>query len=163
MTLSVFESTLHKTHLWLNEIMQEIGTRDKHQAYLALRTVLHTLRDHLTPQEAAQLAAELPMLVRGLYYEGWVPARTPLKERDKDSFLNTIYDAFQTDVLFEPTIKPEKIVQAVLRVMSRHVSKGEMEDIKHLLPHQIRSLWPTYAKSTKKQPQSNRKNRSILQ
>ncbi len=143
MTLPVFESTLQKTHLWLNDIMAELGTQDKHQAYLALRTVLHTLRDHLTPEEAVQLAAELPMLVRGFYYEGWVPARTPVKERDKESFLNQVYLAFKTNAMFEPNVRPEKVVRAVLRVMTRHISEGELSDIKNLLPRQLRSLWPT--------------------
>jgi uncharacterized protein (DUF2267 family) len=38
MTLPVFESTVQKTHPRLNDVMAELGTRDKHQAYLALRT-----------------------------------------------------------------------------------------------------------------------------
>ncbi len=149
MTLPVFESTLQKTHIWLNDIIAELGTQDKHQAYLALRTVLHAVRDHLTVEEVAQLGAQLPMLVRGFYYEGWVPAHTPIKERDRESFLNHIYLAFKTDAFFEPNVRPEKVVQAVLRVMAKHVSQGEISDIKSLLPRKLRSLWPAPTKLAK--------------
>jgi hypothetical protein len=37
--------------------------------------MLHVLRDRLTIQEAVQPGAQLPMLIRGLYWEGWDPAR----------------------------------------------------------------------------------------
>jgi len=39
--LEVFDRTLHKTHTWLKEIMEALGTEDRHRAHMALRTVLH--------------------------------------------------------------------------------------------------------------------------
>jgi uncharacterized protein (DUF2267 family) len=142
MTLPVFESTLQKTHIWLNEIAQELGTEDKHQAYLGLRSVLQTLRDHLSTAQVAQLGAQLPMLVRGLYYEGWVPSHRTVKERDKQSFLEHVYKAFKTDPILEPDVRPQAVVRAVLLVMQKHVSQGEISDIKAMLPERLRSLWP---------------------
>ena len=63
--LDVFDTTVQKTHIWLNEIMQELGWEDRYKAYLGLRTTLHALRDRLPIEETAQLAAQLPMLIRG--------------------------------------------------------------------------------------------------
>ena len=71
--LDVFDTTVQKTNVWLKDIMQELGWEDRHKAYMGLRTTLHALRDRLTPEEAAQFGAQLPMLIRGLYYEGWTP------------------------------------------------------------------------------------------
>src|SRR3954467_8281361 len=88
--LERLDATVHKTNQWLRELMELLPTDDKHKAYLAMRAVLHTLRDRLTVAEVAGLGAQLPMLVRGLYYEGWNPSNKPLKERHRQDFLGRI-------------------------------------------------------------------------
>src|SRR4051794_24483506 len=77
--LEVFDSTLQKTNEWIDEIMYELAIEERHAAYVALRGTLHVLRDRLPLEEAAHLGAQLPMLVRGFYYEGWRPAREAIK------------------------------------------------------------------------------------
>jgi hypothetical protein len=69
------------TNSWLKELMELMGWEDRHRAYHALRVVLHALRDHLTIDEVVTLGAQLPMLVRGFYYEGWHPTPLTLYER----------------------------------------------------------------------------------
>jgi len=132
------ENTVHTTNTWLNEVRDELSWQDRHRAYRALRAVLHALRDRLTVAETADLGAQLPMLIRGLYYEGWVPAGKPLKERKKEDFLAHIAAEFRDD----PRIFPEGLAWAVFTVLQRHVSAGEIQDVKHILPAEIRSLWP---------------------
>ena len=91
--LDAFDTTLQKTAVWLKEIMAEFGSKDRHLAYLALRATLHALRDRLTVEEAVHLGAQLPMLVRGFYYEGWTPSGKPVKVK-KAGFLVAIRDCF---------------------------------------------------------------------
>lgn len=43
------------------------------QAYSILRVVLPSRRDRLQVEEVAHLSAQLPMLVRGFFFEGWQP------------------------------------------------------------------------------------------
>ena len=137
--LEALDTTVQKTHAWLNEVMTELGWEDNpHWAYLALRTVLHTLRDHLTVEEATHLGAQLPMLIRGLYYDGWTLTGKPVKERRKEDFLAHIRDAFRED----ERIDSEKVVRAVFKVLSQRVTEGEISDVKHLLPAALRKLWP---------------------
>jgi uncharacterized protein (DUF2267 family) len=88
--LEVFATTVQKTNSWLNDLMQIAGFQDRHKAYLALRAALHALRDRLTVEEVAQFGAQLPMLIRGFYYEGWDPTGKPLKVRDKKQYLARI-------------------------------------------------------------------------
>ena len=136
--LAPFESTLQTTNIWLNDIRERLGwTEDHHRAYHALRAVLHALRDRLPVDQAAALAAQLPMLVRGFYYEGWHPHGKPVKERHKEDFLAHVAEAFRDD----PDVDPERIVSVVFRVLSKHVSGGEVESVKRSLPTEIRSLW----------------------
>ena len=137
-TITPIESTVHTTNAWLKELAEELGWEDRHRAYVALRTVLHALRDRLTVAEAADLGAQLPMLVRGLYYEGWNPSGKPVKERKREDFLAHIAASFRG----QPEIVPEGIAWAVFKVLQRHVSAGEIQDVKSILPAEIRALWP---------------------
>ena len=136
--LDVFDRTVHKTNNWLKELMEVLGWHDRHKAYLALRITLHALRDRLTVEEVAQLAAQLPMLIRGFYYEGWDPTGKPLKERSKEEFLTRIEEYFSSD---DP-VDPEQVARAVFTVLSNRVTEGEIEDVKHVLPAEIEDLWP---------------------
>jgi len=136
--LEVFDTTLQKTHAWLNDIMQELGWEDERQrAYLALRSVLHALRDRLTVEEALDFGAQLPMLIRGFYYEGWKTAGKPLKERHKTDFLAHVRQDFRDDERMDP----ERIARAVFHIIARRISAGEITDIKRILPAELRELW----------------------
>jgi uncharacterized protein (DUF2267 family) len=136
-TLAPFESTVQTTNVWLDDVLDRLGWEDRYRAYHALRAVLHALRDRLTVEQAAALAAQLPMLVRGFYYEGWHPHGKPLKERHKQEFLAHIAAAFRDD----PDADPERVTRVVFRVLAQHVTGGEIEDVKRGLPAEIRSLW----------------------
>jgi uncharacterized protein (DUF2267 family) len=133
-----FDATLQKTHIWLNEVMDELHWNDRYKAYGALRVTLHLLRDRLSVEEAAHLGAQLPMLIRGFYYEGWTPTGKPGKERHKEELLAPIREHFRND----PDIDPELVARAVFRVLAKQVTAGEIGDVKSMLPKDLRALWP---------------------
>jgi uncharacterized protein (DUF2267 family) len=135
--LEVFDTTCHKTNSWLKELMETLGWADRHRAYQVLRATLHALRDRMTVEEVAQLSAQLPMLVRGFYYEGWDPAGKPERIRHKDDFLAQVQQEFRFDDAFDP----ELAVRAVFGLLSHRINQGEIDDVKQLLPHEIRELW----------------------
>jgi len=139
--IAPIESTIHTTNTWLKELAEELGWEDRARVYHALGAVLHALRDRLTVAEAADLGAQLPLLIRGLYYEGWTPNAKPVKERRKEEFLAHIAAALRGHA----EIYPEAVAWAVFKVLQKHVSPGEISDVKHVLPTQIRSLWPERA------------------
>lgn len=97
---------------------------------------MHALRDRLTVDEAAQLAAQLPDLIRGIYYEGWDPSSTPQKYRDLDSFLNRIAD----EALLSGETRASHAAAAASRVLQRHVSAGELRDVIGMLPEELRAV-----------------------
>jgi uncharacterized protein (DUF2267 family) len=136
--LDVFDTTLQRTHSWLHDLMEIMEWQDRHRAYLAMRATLQALRDRLTVEEAAQLAAQFPMLIRGFYYEGWDPTGKPLKERHKEHFLARIDQYFRGD----EHIDAEQVARGVFAVLEKRVTEGEIEDVKQVLPTQLRELWP---------------------
>ncbi|RPI39423.1 MAG: DUF2267 domain-containing protein, partial [Hyphomicrobiaceae bacterium] len=85
--LDTFDKTVQESNLWLKDMMERLNTTDRHYAYSTLRAVLHALRDRIGPESAAHLGAQLPMLVGGLFYEGWDPTGKPSKERHEADFL----------------------------------------------------------------------------
>ena len=136
--ISVFDSTLHKTHHWLEEIMEEMGWQDQQKAYVALRATLHALRDRLPPKNAVNLSAQLPMLIRGFYFENWRIEDTPLKYRHQNEFLKLVSKE-------APSISEDEIDRAVTAVFQRlnfELSPGEAEKVRKMLPEELRELWP---------------------
>ena len=135
--LAVFDSTAQTTNEWLREVMDRLGTSDKHRAYMALRVVLHELRDHLPVQEAIDLGAQLPMLVRGFYYEGWRPHDAPGRSRHAADMLARVHASFSKD----PQLDPEAVVRAVFETLATRVSPGEISDVVSVLPSELRKFW----------------------
>jgi uncharacterized protein (DUF2267 family) len=136
--MGVFNKTLAKTHIWLNDLMEKTESDDEQKAYRSLRAVLHALRDALSTDEVAQFGAQLPMLLRGSFYEGWDPATGRKRYHKLDEFLVRIRDELtdgdDSDVV--------DLAYAVFGVVCRHVSGGEIRDILRTLPPDLRALWP---------------------
>jgi len=135
--IHIFDKTLQKSQLWIEEIKKGLDTGDEQRAYLALRTVLHSVRNHLQLNEAIHLGAELPMLIRGLYFEGWDPREKPVRDRDKKAYLEYFKTYFSEDS--EEEI--EKMMKAVFKVLDNKISQGEIRDVRENLPSHIRKVW----------------------
>jgi uncharacterized protein (DUF2267 family) len=135
--LEVFDRTLQTTNIWLGEIMNEIGP-DRQVAWHALRAVLHALRDRLSVEQATNLGAQLPMMVRGAYYDQWQPADKPERQRHVDEFIARVAEGLQST----RALDPELATRVVFKVISKHVSQGQVGKIKQALPHELRALWP---------------------
>ncbi len=137
--MSAFESSVDKTNLILKDIEDAYGwprTR-RNQSYAALRTVLHLLRDRLTVQECAEFSAQLPVLVRGIYFDGWRPEDVPVK-LNRDDFLYEVRQGFPYDV----EGGPERVARVVLDALRRHVTQGEWQDVKAGMPRDLQQLIP---------------------
>ena len=137
--LENFDRTLQKTHLWLKDIGEAEGIGpDRQRQYHALRSVLFALRDRLTIEEAFHLSSHLPILVRGVYWESYRPAGKPEKYRSRDEFLERVQQHLQ----LTPPINPEDAARAVFAAIAAHVSAGEVEEVRQMVPEEVRTLFP---------------------
>lgn len=147
--LEVLDRSIQKTHLWLKELLAELGWKDRRRAWSALRAVLHALRNRLTVDEAVQLGAEFPLVLRGLYFEGWDCSRNPAPDRTLDDFLQHIAE----DLYRQPGVDPEHAARAVFRLLASRITSGELSDLTHTLPAPIRDLWPEATEEEEPPPQ----------
>ncbi|GGM40576.1 hypothetical protein GCM10011608_26700 [Micromonospora sonchi] len=136
---SAVESSMDKTNLILKDIEQAYGwpKAQRNQSYAALRTVLHLLRDRMPVQESVEFSAQLPLLVRGIYFDGWQPQNVPIK-LNRDDFLYEVRQGFPYDV----DGGPERVVQVVLDTLRRHVTQGEWDDVKDNMPADLARVMP---------------------
>lgn len=135
--LDVFDKTVQATNLWLDEIMDQIGP-DRRTAWKVLSTVLHKLRDRLDADLSAHLGAQLPLLVRGAYYDLYEPSRQPSEIRSSEEFVAEVAK-WLSDTR---AVDPRAAIAAVLAVLDRHISSGQLMKVRQALPQSLRSLWP---------------------
>ncbi|WP_312166580.1 DUF2267 domain-containing protein [Phenylobacterium sp.] len=134
--LDVFDRTLHTTNAWLKEISEELEV-DRHTAWKVLSTVLHKLRDRLPVDLSAHLGSQLPLLVRGVYYDQYQPARQPSRCSSLDEFVDEVGE-WLTDAR---DLDPRRAIEAVCHVLSRHLAPGQVDKVRANLPKSIRVLW----------------------
>lgn len=132
--LPAFDTTLQHTHVWINDLANAIGRPDRPHAWYVLATVLHALRDRLPTDEVAHLGAQMPMLLRGMFYEGWRPNGARPAHGTFLTDLDALFrDEWHDDASF--------YARAVFSVLSRRVTSGELRDVRHALPEDVRALW----------------------
>lgn len=137
--LDIFDRTVHETNHSLQNIMQELNEDDRQVAYHALRAVLFSLRDRLTTELAAAFGAQLPLLVRGIYYEGYRPSDQPEKYRTLDEWNQHVHEAFQPA---SQDLDPEAASTAVFRMLNEELDHDVLEKVHAALPEDVRALWP---------------------
>ena len=130
------ERSVHETNRWLHELAEELGHEDREEAWRVLRAYLRLLRDRLTVDEAAQLAAQLPTVLRGVFYEGFDPSRQPVKLRHRDEFLERLAAEAQVSGPGEAA----RAADAATRILESHVTAGEWDDVLAQLPAELREL-----------------------
>lgn len=137
---TLFQETSQTSSAWIRQIADTLGIDDEQQAYHLLRSTLWALRDRLLPDDAVDLAAQLPVLIRGLYYEGWRLADVPVKLRSRGDFLQRVAAHYRA----RPLPDLEAGVRAVLSVLGRNIDFGETFALLRVLPEELRDLWPEH-------------------
>jgi len=132
-----FDESLNRTKVWLKDVQDTLHYDNQDDAFKALRAVLQALRDRLAVSEAADLAAQLPMMLMGMFYHGWNPAGKPEKMRSEEEFLNRVR------VNLMPPKDPRQVAKAIFGILEKHITAGEIADIKGTLPKEILALWPS--------------------
>jgi len=129
---------VNATEEWVDDLTRRLGWSDRRRVYLVLLASLHALRDAVSRDEAVYIGAQLPPLLRGLYYEGWHPGSRPAT-RSRAAFLERIHDGVHRD----PGIDAEQVARAVFALLAARLPAAELEDAKSATPAVLHNLWPS--------------------
>ena len=152
--LEVFDKSLQTTHIWLNEITEVIGP-DRKVAWKVLSTVLHKLRDRLRVEDAAHLSAELPLIVRGVFYDQFQPSRQPMS-CNLEEFIAEVGEWLQDT----RPVDPREATRAVFATLSRHIPRGQITKTQNALSEDLRAFWQSAAADVTPPPEPARTDRS---
>lgn len=137
-TVAALNRTVQETHAWLTELAGTTPFGNEEQAYTGMRAVLHSLRDRMNVDEAVHLSAQLPMLVRGFYFEGWDPSRAPNDEETTEEFFASVEESLRNARL---DLDTEEITRAVFDFLEQKVTPGQMDHVKGQMPKEMQALW----------------------
>lgn len=105
--------------------------------------IMHALRDIIPPEESLQLIAQFPMFLKGVYVNGWNIKRKKPKVKHMAEFLDLVrqHDGVAAVNDFEYSDEvAEKYVDTTFIYLRKYVSLGEMEDIRDVLPKDLKSM-----------------------
>jgi uncharacterized protein (DUF2267 family) len=138
--IPAIEHAAQKAHEWVNELQGILQVPSERSAYAALRAVLHQLRDRLPVSEVTDLGAQLPTLIRGIYYESWNTRSSPQPIHHAKEFTDDLIRKLHG----HDEIHAESAIRAVFLLLSSHISKGEIDDVIATLPDEIKAFWPPH-------------------
>jgi uncharacterized protein (DUF2267 family) len=137
-TIQDLNAAVQATEEWIDDLKERLGWHDRERTYLALLAAMHALRDCLGRDEAVYVAAHLPPLLRGLYYEGWHPGGR-MAAMSRAAFVERIHASMHRD----PAVDAEQVARAVLALLAARLPAAEIEDAKAATPKPLHNLWPS--------------------
>lgn len=133
-----------KANDFVRDVAFELGDiKNEPRAWRVTGAVFHTLRERLPVEESFDLLSQLPILLKGVYVDGWNPSRKVEPIRTAAEFIERVKqkERFLAPHDLGEGEEAKKAVGAVFRTLKRRISKGEADDIKSSLPEHLREFW----------------------
>lgn len=139
-----FETYAGESNAFVHEVAEALGNpADDHRAMRLTRSVLHTLRDVISPEESLQLVSQLPLCIKGVYVDGWKLHRQD-KIRTRPAFMEALRrNADRPEADLASDEEAEEAVKAVFQVLQNRVSTGELIHVIGQFPKELAGLWAT--------------------
>lgn len=119
---------------WIQAVADELGTTDCDFACVVLGAWLRMLRNRLTIEASARFAAELPSMVRELFYENFDPNALPVK---RDAKTYTIRFARAARIAVQDV---SRAASAATAAVCRQLSATEIDQAFAELTPELRTL-----------------------
>lgn len=139
----MFEQYESDATKFVSEVTRELDNQDNHQASIRIMTsVLHVIRDILTLEGSLHLISQLPLLIKGIYVSGWhLGVKEKIKDKDQLIERLLLQNPRSGPGDFGTDEKALNNVMAIIRVLQKHVSPGEIDDMRAQFPLELKELW----------------------
>jgi uncharacterized protein (DUF2267 family) len=134
--ISTLDRSVENALAWVRQLRAQGNFADDAEAYSALRSVLHALRERLTVPVCASLGSQLPLVLRGVYYEGWKPESVPRQYRSQFEFLEAVHGRLRGT-----PVEADHACRAVFQLLEQNISPGEIASVRSQLPEDLEKLW----------------------
>lgn len=139
-----FEKFIHEAHEYFNHLASELGhPNEQKRVVIIWRAVMHTIRDRIHMSEALDLASPLPMILKGMFIEGWKFRDKPLYNFDTLDEMKTQVKAHQNrygEAKFDWSKSTEEIISITLDSLTKYVPAEQLEQIRNQLPKDIKRV-----------------------
>jgi uncharacterized protein (DUF2267 family) len=133
-TPDAFDIAVQKSNVWLKDIELAGRLRSRFQAYTALRTVMHALRDCLPAPEVVKFSAQMPLLMKGVFFDGWKMSPKPLRLTEQG-----FYAHIRRGLGEQPGLEPKAALKAVLSGLYSHIDPPVVDALQLVLPREVRA------------------------
>ncbi len=127
---------------FLSQLADELNMpNDKERALRMLKSVLHSLRNRISPEESSQFFAQLPMMIKAIYVDGWQIGKHQKRISNFDEFVSEVYElgGGYKGITFGDRMEAERAIQSVLKVLKQYISEGEFNDVLVSMPAKLQS------------------------
>ncbi len=137
-----FNQFAKEGNAFLKEFAKKINMpNDTDKAGRILSSILHGLREVITTEESLQLISQFPMFLKAVYVNKWT-TRKKVRVKTMTDFIDLIRELNGVTSLndFESEEVAENYIHATFMMLRKYVSLGELEDIRTVLPKELKSI-----------------------
>lgn len=135
---------VEEANVFFKKVAAELGNpEDTAHAARVTTAFFHALRERITPEQSMHIISQLPMILKGIYVDGWKMTREPNDSKTMREFLDEVreHSLRSAGRDFGNDQQARENLSAVLRVLKNYVSEGEMNDIRAQLPQPLAEMF----------------------
>lgn len=139
-----FDKYVHDANEYFKYLATKLGHPDEQNRVVFIwRAVMHTIRDRIHISESIDLISPLPMILKGMYVEGWKYHDKPLYDFETLEQMKTQVKALQNkygEARFDWSKPTDEIISITLESLEKYVPAEQMEQIRNQLPDDIKEV-----------------------
>lgn len=141
-----FETFAQDAHTYINELAHELEHPEEKKRVLQIwRAVMHTVRDRIQLGESFQVIDPLPMILKGIFVEGWKYTENPPLNYETLEEMKTEVKNLQRrygEEDFPWKKSTEEIITITIGSLKKFLQGNQVRQILDQMPKEIKTYMP---------------------